>query len=90
MMKTSERVKWNRLAVVGAGTMFWTAILQAFIPSYNLGHAMVLAVWIGMGSPYFARSFVDFQRPIRPAIFVGLMLMSPAWPITYWQTKRSS
>lgn len=88
-MTNIDRVRWNRLTVVGASTIFWTFLLQAFIPGFNFGHALVLAVWVGMGSPYFARSFVDFQRPIRPGIFLGLMLMAPAWPITYWQTKRS-
>jgi len=84
-----DRVKANRLAVVGAGTMFWTVLLSGFFAAFNLGHAMVLAAWIAMGSPYFARSFVDFQRPIRPIVFFGLMLMSPGWPITYWQARRS-
>jgi hypothetical protein len=80
-------VTLNRLAVVGAGTMFWMVVLQAFLPGFNLGHAIVLAVWIAMGSPYYARSFVDFKRPIRLTVFFGLLLMSPGWPITYWQSQ---
>jgi len=85
-----DRVKWNRLAVVGAGTMFWTLVLQSFLTGFSTGHAVVLAVWVAMGSPYYAKSFVDFRRPLRPIVFIALMLMSPGWPITYWQSRRNA
>jgi len=89
-MSEEQRVKRNRLMVVAAGTVFWTGLLKAFLPGFILGHALVLAVWIGMGSHHFARSFVDFRRTLRPTILLGLALMSPAWPITYWQARGSS
>ena len=83
-----KRVTLNRLAVVAAGTMVWTALLKSFLPGFVLGHAVVLAFWVGMGSHHLARSFIDFRRPLRPSILFGLALMSPAWPITYWQARK--
>ena len=83
-----DRVTRNQLTVVFAGTLFWSLVMQILVPGFTNGHALMLAVWIGMGSPFFVRSFVDFQRPVRPLIFVGLMLLSIGWPITYAQTRR--
>ena len=87
-MDQTRQVKLNRLAVVAVGTMFWTALLKSFLPSFILGHAVLLAMWIGMGSHHYARSFVDFRGALKFSILFGLALMSPAWPITYWNAHK--
>lgn len=83
----SER---NRLLVTAVGSMFWTVVLVWALPGFSVAHAAILTAWIGIGSHYYKRSFVDFERKLRPIILMSLVLMAPGWPIAYWCSGRGS
>lgn len=84
----NPRRNLNRLAAVGVGTVLWVSVLKWLIAGFTLGHALVLAFWISMGSRHYAKTFVDFNRPLKLSTLVGLALLSPGWPVLYWNMRR--
>lgn len=88
-MNARDQLTVNRLAAVGLGTVLWVSVLKWLLPAFTLGHALLLGVWIAMGSHHYARTFVDFKRPLKPVILVGLALMAPGWPFLYWRMKSA-
>ena len=84
-MNVEKQTNVNLLLAVGIGTIIWMVLLKTALPVFNLAHALILAAWIALGSRHYVKAFVDFQRPLRPTILLGLGLMSPAWPILHWK-----
>ena len=89
-MNIEKQINLNRLVAVGAGTMLWIALLKLLLPSVAFGHALLLGVWIALGSQHYARTLADFQRPLTPRILLGLALLSPGWPLLYWSMHKRS
>jgi len=87
-MDTNKQIELNRLLAVGAGAMLWTALLKWLVPNFAFGDALLLSIWIAMGSRHYVKTFVDFRRPLKLTSFVGLALLSPGWPFLYWSMKR--
>jgi len=91
MGEKESQERWrliNRLAAVGGGTMLWVGTLKLLVPGFTMGYALLLAIWISTGSPHYAQTLSDFERPVKPGTLLGLAMLSPAWPILYWQLKR--
>lgn len=85
-MSVEQRVNLNRLVIVGVATMLWVGGLRALLPEFGVTQAMVMAVWIAMGSRHYAKALSDFQRPLDLKTLAGLALLAPGWPILYWQS----
>jgi len=90
MMDTEKQINLNRLVAVGAGTMLWITLLKLLLPIFAFGHALLLGVWIALGSQHYARTLADFRRPLKFHTFIGLALLSPGWPFLYWNLKYGS
>lgn len=87
-MNTSieERTNTNRLITVGVAIVLWVGGLRTLVAEFAVTHALVLAVWIAMGSRHYAKALSDFQQPLNLKTLIGLALLAPGWPILYWQS----
>lgn len=83
-MNTEQRINTNRLITVALGSMLWTVVLNNVIASFDFMYALILAVWIGLGSHHYVLAVVDFRRKLSLKIQFALALLAPGWPILYW------
>lgn len=84
-----NRIRAQHFSVVWASTFFWIAVAMQLYSQFTYGQALVIAVWIAVGSPYLVRSFSDFQRAMRPIVFLCLAIIAPAWPLIYANARRN-
>ena len=86
-MAESDRKETNRLLVVGVSVMVWLLAVRLILDWFDVTHAVILAVWIAMGSKHYAAALKDFEGRMSLETFAGLVLMAPAWPVLYWQAR---
>jgi len=86
----AANIKVNRMLSTYAGTVLWVVLLGNTLPGFDTGHALFLAVWIGLGSTYYSKTLKEFGQPITLKILLGLALLAPAWPLLHWNAGKPS
>lgn len=89
-MAKKTREDTNRLVVVGLSSMAWLLAMRLVADWFDVTHAVVLAVWIAMGSKHYAAAVSDFNERLTLEKLAGLILMAPAWPLLYWQSGQTA
>lgn len=80
----------NRLVVVAVASVAWLMAMSVVAEWFDVFHAIVLAVWIAMGSKHYAAAISDFNERLTLGKLGGLVLMAPAWPLLYWQSGKTA
>lgn len=89
-MSKKSTEETSRLVVVGVASVAWLIAMNVVADWFDVFHAIVLAVWIAMGSKHYAAAISDFNERLTLEKLGGLVLMAPAWPLLYWQSGKTA
>jgi hypothetical protein len=71
----------NRLATVGLGVFLWVSVgMLALGPRFSAIAALLVALWIALGSAHLVRNVRDFRGRMRLRRLLLATILSPAWP----------